>query len=378
MRFGDNETDGSLIDGQYTYFAFICYTHADYREAKKLQIKLQRYGLPSKLAKASGEQKRLVPIFLDDDDMLTGLYEHVDYKALKESKYLIVICSESLRSHDKMVNEEIHKFLSYGNSFDRIIPFIIDNSPDPEINCFPAALRKIKAQENINLIGANVFSPDGKLRYKSAYLKVIAKIHNIRTTELENANNKRRRRRIFVSAVSTILILSLLFGFMTYILNTRFLSSNSLKVRFEGTKGWYETVEDAKVGDIIQLQYEFVNDRGFFSWVFYRFAESNKLRVQTDDIMIRFVLPTNMEYIEDSTILYNTSYPDGVYLRDNTAATTGINIGSYSLYGNAYVRINCRVVDNTLTYGSNKLIPWAAATVEEAVSKDSAVIMVHK
>ncbi|MBQ3264389.1 MAG: toll/interleukin-1 receptor domain-containing protein [Ruminococcus sp.] len=373
MRLSD------LIDGEYTYFAFICYTHADYKEARKLRNRLQRYGLPSRLAKISGEKKRLVPIFLDDEDMLTGIYNHIDHDALRDSKYLIVICSENLHAHDKMVNEEIREFLSYGSSYDRIIPFIINDTLNPEVNCFPGALRDINENDSVNIIGASIYSPDGKLRYKSAYLKVIAKIHSIKTTELENANKKRRRRRVAVSIISIIMVLSLLFGFMMYVLNTSFLSSNSLKVRYEGTKEWSEALNDAKVGDVVQFRYEFENDRGLLSVFLSMFADNNGLKISSEDVIIRYILPTNMEYINDSTILYNSNHQDGIKLSENTAATTGINIGNYLIYGNAIVIINCRVIDKTLAYGDNQLVCWANTTIDGKVSsKDDASVMLYK
>lgn len=140
----------------------------------------------------------------------------------------------------------------------------------------------------------------------------------------------------------------------------------SKQVRIKGTKTWSESVE-AKVGDEVEYQIEYVN----------------LLSEQVKDVMIRDVLPTNVEYVKDSTYLYNSNYQSGVLLQDNTLTTTGINIGSYNAKGNAYVRFTGKVVDKTMACGNNQLVNWASATVsgstvKNAVYKDDASVMVKK
>lgn len=133
------------------------------------------------------------------------------------------------------------------------------------------------------------------------------------------------------------------------------------KVRIKGTKGWYESV-DAKVGDEVEYQIEY----------------ENLLAEQVKNVTIRDILPTNVEYVQNSTYLYNTTYPNGVLLQDNTVATSGINIGTYNSKGNAYVRFTGKVIDKTLACGKNQLVNWANVTVNGAVSKDDASVMVTK
>lgn len=133
------------------------------------------------------------------------------------------------------------------------------------------------------------------------------------------------------------------------------------KVRIKGTKGWYESV-DVKVGDEVEYQIEY----------------ENLLAEQVKNVTIRDILPTNVEYVQNSTYLYNTTYPDGVLLQDNTVATSGINIGTYNSKGNAYVRFTGKVIDKTLACGKNQLVNWANVTVNGAVSKDDASVMVTK
>lgn len=135
----------------------------------------------------------------------------------------------------------------------------------------------------------------------------------------------------------------------------------SKKVRIKGTKEWAESVE-AKVGDEVEYQIEY----------------TNLLTEQVNNVMIRDILPTNVEYVQNSTYLYNSNYQNGTLLKDNTLTTSGINIGSYNAKGNAYVRFTGKVVDKTLACGKNQLVNWASSTVNGAVSKDDASVMVTK
>ena len=140
----------------------------------------------------------------------------------------------------------------------------------------------------------------------------------------------------------------------------------SKQVRIKGTKTWSESVE-AKVGDEVEYQIEYVN----------------LLAEQVKNVMIRDILPTNVEYVADSTYLYNSNYKDGVKLADNTVTTTGINIGDYNAKGNAYVRFTGKVVDKTMACGKNQLVNWANVTVsgsslKNAVYKDDASVLVNK
>jgi uncharacterized repeat protein (TIGR01451 family) len=132
-------------------------------------------------------------------------------------------------------------------------------------------------------------------------------------------------------------------------------------VRIKGAKGWNESVE-AKIGDEVEFQIEYVN------------LTSTKV----DNVMIRDVLPTNLEYVKDSTVLYNSNYQNGTKVVENTLTTSGINIGSYGVNGNAYVRFTAKVVNKSLACGNNQLVNWASSTVNSKVTKDDASVMVKR
>ena len=132
-------------------------------------------------------------------------------------------------------------------------------------------------------------------------------------------------------------------------------------VRIKGAKGWNESVE-AKIGDEVEFQIEYVN----------------LTSEQVNNVMIRDVLPTNLEYVKDSTVLYNSNYQNGTKVVENTLTTSGINIGSYGVNGNAYVRFTAKVVNKSLACGNNQLVNWASSTVNSKVTKDDASVMVKR
>jgi len=134
--------------------------------------------------------------------------------------------------------------------------------------------------------------------------------------------------------------------------------AKTVRIKDSGAK--FGEVVDAKIGDLVEFQIEYVNLLGD----------------TVENVMIRDVLPTNMEYVANSTYLYNSNYQNGVLLKDNTVTTTGINIGSYKANGNAYIRFTAKVVDKSLACGSNQLVNWASATVNSKVTKDDASVMV--
>ena len=120
---------------------------------------------------------------------------------------------------------------------------------------------------------------------------------------------------------------------------------------------------DAKIGDEVEFQIEYKN-----------------LTSETvENVMIRDILPNNLEYVKDSTYLYNANHQSGVQIVENTVTTTGINIGSYTTKGNAYVRFTAKVVNKNLACGGNQLVNWANVTVKaEVAGKDDASVMVNR
>lgn len=135
------------------------------------------------------------------------------------------------------------------------------------------------------------------------------------------------------------------------------------KTRLAGVTGpgtWNTKVE-ASIGDEVEIQLQYRN-----------ISENTQ-----ENVMIKDILPANLEYVVGSTLLYNSKY-DGAAVDQDSIVTTGINIGNYSAGANAYIRFTARVVDVDLADGSNTLVNWAQCGVGQTTLQDYAAVVVKK
>ena len=138
-------------------------------------------------------------------------------------------------------------------------------------------------------------------------------------------------------------------------------TQTEVKARIKGTKGWNDEIW-ANVGDEIEFQIEYVNYHDY----------------DVRNVMVRDKLPTNIQYVEETTYLYNINHQDGALLLDEKVTTDGINIGTYGPESNAYVRFTGKVVDVSLVNGTNKLVNWSGITESGRVFKDDVVVWINK
>lgn len=129
----------------------------------------------------------------------------------------------------------------------------------------------------------------------------------------------------------------------------------------DSDKTFKDTV-DANVGDTVEYQ------------IHYKNTSSQHV----DNVMVKDILPNNMEYIKGTTKLYNTTNKNGVVVNDDTIITTGINIGGYNANGDAYIRFRAKVVDKDMVCGTNKLVNWGQVGVGKTTLQDNAFVMVKK
>lgn len=126
-------------------------------------------------------------------------------------------------------------------------------------------------------------------------------------------------------------------------------------------KTWLNSV-DAKIGDTVE----------------FRILYTNTSDKKQDNVAIKDILPSNLKYIKDSTILKNTSYKEGAYILNDSLVENGIRIGNYEEDGGyAMVYFKAKVVDEDLDQGSNILANWAQAGVGDVTIQDSVEIRVQ-
>ncbi len=134
------------------------------------------------------------------------------------------------------------------------------------------------------------------------------------------------------------------------------------KVRLDGDtdKTWKKSV-DAKIGDIVEFQINYKN---------------TDAQIQRE-VLVDSDLPANLEYVENSTRLYNGKYTSGASVDSNAVTLNGINIGNYNAGANALIRFKAKVVDETFTCGLFTLRNWGRVSIGSKVIQDSADVNVQ-
>ena len=183
----------------YKYFAFISYSSKDYRWAKRLFRKLERYRMPPTLCKEKGWNKRPInPIFFAPYEIQPGDLSEEIKKRLEASQYLIVVGSPNSAKSD-WVGKEIQYFYSL-NRPNNIYYFIINgipNSKNIKTECYHPILEELSLPE---ILGTNVnerFSQIAWVNKERAFVQLITKLLNIEFDSIWN-----RHKRLLIKKIS--------------------------------------------------------------------------------------------------------------------------------------------------------------------------------
>ncbi|MBP5261865.1 MAG: toll/interleukin-1 receptor domain-containing protein [Clostridiales bacterium] len=215
------------------YSAFISYRHCppDREIAERLQNRLESFRLPKDVAKKLG-RRRLGRVFRDETELSVSndLSESIE-AALKESKYLIAICSpqylESL-----WCQKEIEAFLKYRDR-SRILLVLADGEPE---TAFPKMLLD-KEPLAADCRGAD--SEERKPKINKAVIQLAAAMLGLDYDDLE----QRHRRAIYSRVKKRVFIT---FGIMAAIIAI----SIAFIVNISG-----KNAEIASQNDLIKLKY---------------------------------------------------------------------------------------------------------------------------
>ena len=185
------------------YFAFISYSHKDMKAAKKLHDFIEGYKLPANLNGKEDLPNRIRPVFRDEYELKGGQLTEQIQSALRNSRYLIVVCSpNSAKSY--YCNQEIEYFKSLGREM-QILPYIIDGKAttdeDPDC-CYAPCFKDL--QKNYDILGGDIRD----IGAQAAALKIIAAMLEVEFPSLFNRFAKReRRKRNIIIAVSAAFVL---------------------------------------------------------------------------------------------------------------------------------------------------------------------------
>lgn len=197
-------------ESDYRYWAFISYSHHDEQWAQWLHASLETYRIPKHLRARvtpldpGTNVDRLFPVCRDRDDLVGGfdLDERVQL-ALRQSRYLIVVCSPRSASSE-YVRKEIETFEAFGRE-ERVLCLVVDGEPgvseqpgSSSIECLSPPLRTRNKSGQLMrcepLAADARKSKDGKTNAK---LKIVASILGVSFDDLKRREDQRRFRRRF-------------------------------------------------------------------------------------------------------------------------------------------------------------------------------------
>lgn len=205
------------------YWAFLSYSHTDKKWGDWLHKALETYRVPRRLvgteARGGRIPQRLFPIFRDREELPVSadLGANIN-EALKESRYLIVICSPR-SAQSRWVGEEINTFKKLGRE-DRILALIVDGEPNAsdgkpgfnvEDECFHEAMRYRTADGELSEVRTEPIAADvreGKDGKTDAKLKLIAGLLGVNYDDLKQREQERRRRRARVIATFAVFLVT--------------------------------------------------------------------------------------------------------------------------------------------------------------------------
>ena len=192
------------------YYAFISYKREDEKWAKWLQDKLEHYRFPSNLNGRTDLPKNIRPTFRDVTDLNPGLLSKEIDNALRNSKWLIVVCSPR-SAKSPWVCKEAQTFIDLGRG-DHIIPFVIEGNPfsnDPNTECFPKALLSLTGSRE--LLAANIH----EMGRDAAAVKVVSRMFDLRFDTLwqRYKREQKKKRRMWIASICTLLLLLLFIAF---------------------------------------------------------------------------------------------------------------------------------------------------------------------
>ena len=185
------------------YDAFISYRHTplDMEFAKKVHTALETYRVPASVRKKTGK-KRIDRVFRDQEELPIGsnLNDNIT-TALRESEFLIVICSpETPGSY--WVAKEIETFIALHDR-QHVLVVLVDGEPDQS---FPPLLLTDESGRPIEPLAADVRGATPKERnrkFKSELLRLAAPLLGCTYDDLRQRHRERiLRRNIMIGAVA--------------------------------------------------------------------------------------------------------------------------------------------------------------------------------
>ena len=221
------------MEKEYKYDAFISYRHCELDKyvAENLHKILETYELPKNIKEKLGISGRTIKrVFRDQDELpLSSNLEDPIIEALKDSKYLIVICSPRLKE-SLWCKKEIETFKKLRGR-KNIFCVLIEGEPVdsfPEEVCFDEVEttdkngKKKVTKKPVEPLAADVRGFNKKevlKKIKSEKLRLIAPMYNLDYDDLKQRHKMRKMRRMIItsSIVSAFCILFTIYSLLMFL-----------------------------------------------------------------------------------------------------------------------------------------------------------------
>ncbi len=231
------------MDKTYKYNAFISYRHNDLDKfvAENLHKLIETYKMPeSVIKKYNITDNNFRRVFRDQDELqLSSSLEDPIVEALRESQFLIVICSPRLKE-SKWCKKEIENFIKL-HGRNKILCVLVEGEPQdsfPEILQYQEekVLTKTGKERNKKVpcepLAMDVRGKDKKEIYhnlKKELIRVIAPMYNLDYDDIKRRHEEREQKRKS-NILKGITFASLAFAIYSFVLFSRiYLSNKQLK-----------------------------------------------------------------------------------------------------------------------------------------------------
>ncbi len=196
------------------YYGFISYARLDETCANNIHKFIEHYRYPVKLVAEKDrpqDAKYLRPIFIDRSDLsvvASSFWDELE-ETLKNTRYLIVICTENSAREKSVCHWEIQTFLKY-HTEDAILPIVVGEVTGKNIPC---ELKEIVARRNVVVLDPDL--PVKSFENREKLFHAIEFLLKVRPGVLQNRYERERKKfqafilLSLISVLSVITVLSL-------------------------------------------------------------------------------------------------------------------------------------------------------------------------
>lgn len=203
------------MEKKYTYDAFISYRHSELDKfvAENLHRAMETFKLPKNILRSdTASRKHIERVFRDKDELpLVSNLEDPIINALKESEFLIVVCSPRLKE-SLWCKREIETFIKFHGK-ENILAVLVEGEPEES---FPEELLYKEEtvtnadgttsviKKNIEPLAADVRGGNKKevtKALKSEILRLLAPMFGVSYDDLRQRHRDRKMKRIVTTSV---------------------------------------------------------------------------------------------------------------------------------------------------------------------------------